>query len=688
MIDKESLPVWQQKILKQLDGRFAQHFVVNDPDCLLAEESLQKALLEHGFQLYFFEGSIELRYFLSVQLMADDSGSDRTSVGGCVISVDSDSYDVEALPYDLLRDSQRLSVALGDCFPDLAYSVLNSLQVEELNALDAALQEYTPGQMNESASCDFVLRHVFKLAPEIIQTSSDILRSLLRLHYRDVELPDVLKDRLIALLARRKQFVSWPLEDIVSSKQSFFAFLQRHWSSYVDEVIESLEQGIREPKAVYQVSGTNDEVREENIVLPFGHDDVRIYIDNLFLEGYLSPIEIRFPDRLIGHWCLVGILQDPDKELKKRVKGLIKLCDETLPAEDDRHQQWQQYAYRWAELSASYYSNLNQLNTEQDVVDSYTVLQQSVDEQFSNWMLDRYTSLHNHSPTNPAMLHHIPRVMAREIDSDKAAKTALILIDGLAIDQWVTTRAELNIDSTDGTSMVESAVFAWVPTVTSVSRQALFSAKAPYQFASTIATTSSEPKAWQQFWVDHGLEKNQIYYKKSLGRGNVEALIDELTDRRLRAVGLVINTVDDMMHGMQLGAAGMHNQVKLWAEGGYLQRLITGLLEGGYSVHITSDHGNVEALGSGKIKEGAVAESRGERARVYKTEALMQSVDFSGSGAVVWPRTGLPNDYWPMVMTGRKAFVTKNESIVGHGGIAIEEVVVPYIRAKREMNEK
>ena len=514
------------------------------------------------------------------------------------------------------------------------------------------------------------------------------MRSLLRLHYRDVELPDVLKGRLVALLARRKQFVFWPLEEIVSSKQSFFEFLQRHWSCYVDGVIESLEQGTREPKTVYQVSGINDEMRDENIVLPFGHDDVRIYIDNLFLEGYLSHIEVGFPDRLIGHWCLVGVLQDPDKELKKRVTGLIKLCDETLPAQDARHQQWQQYVYRWAELSASYHSNLNQLNAEQDIVDSYARLQQSVDEQFSSWMLDKYTGLHNHPPTNPAMLHHIPRAMAREIDRDNAAKTALILVDGLAIDQWVTTRAELNVDRADGTSMVESAVFAWVPTVTSVSRQALFSAKAPYQFANSIATTSSEPKAWQQFWMDHGLEKKQIYYKKSLGRDNVEALIDELADPRLRAVGLVINTVDDMMHGMQLGAAGMHDQVKLWAEGGYLRRLISGLLEGGYSIHITSDHGNVEALGSGKIKEGAVAESRGERARVYKTETLMRSVDFSGADAVIWPRTGLPSDYWPVVMKGREAFGAKDESIVGHGGIAIEEVIVPYVRVRRDLNEK
>ena len=672
MINKNELPVWQQKIIKPLDVRLARNFIADDPDCLLAEESLQQALLENGFQLYFFEGSIELRHFLSVQISSDSAR--------CVISVNSDFYDINALPYDLLSNAQRLSVSLGDCFPDLAYTVLKSLQSEELNALDSALQEYTPGQMNESASCDFVLRHVFKLSPEVIQTPSDLLRSLLRLHYRDVELPSVLRSRLISLLIRRKQFFQWPLCDIVSSKQHFFAFLQRHWPAYVDEVIDSQRRRTRETTSVYQ----SDSEAEEKVVLPFGHDDVRIYIDNLFVEGYLTPIELPMQDRLIGHWSLAGVLQEPLKELKRRAEGLLKLCDQTLPEEGERHQQWQQYAYRWAELSAHYHSNKTYMQSIPSITEAYLALQLKVDSRFSDWMLAKYTGLHNYPPMPPVMLHHIPRTMARELENDTGAKAALILVDGLAIDQWVTLNSHLKIDG----AMNESAVFAWVPTVTSVSRQALFSAKAPYQFAKTIATTNNEPKAWQQFWVDNNLDKNQVYYKKSLGTNDVDALIDEFSDRRLRVVGLVINTVDDMMHGMQLGAAGMHNQVKLWAEGCYLQRVITALLDSGFSVHLTSDHGNVEAIGSGKITEGAVAKSRGERSRVYQTEALRESIFFDSSDAVAWPRTGLPNNYWPMVMKGRKAFVAKDEQIVGHGGIAIEEVIVPYITVKRELNEK
>ena len=667
MVDSaQSLPNWHLKILEQLDTQLDHSFIADDPDCLLAEECLQKSLLDRGLQLYFYQDSIELRYFLEEKI-----GSNQVNY---LISVDTDIYDINSLPFDILNRSKRLSVSLGDCFPDLSYSVLNSLEAEELNVLDSALQEYAPGPLNERASSDFVLRHVFKLAPEVIQTPSDLLRALLGVHYRDIDLPDILKTRLVELLLKRKLFYDWPIREIVSSKKSFFDFLQEHWTDYVNEVISSLEEEVKDPKVVYQVNLKS----VDNVTLPFGHDDVRVYVDNLFLEGFMNPIEIDQPDRLSDHWCLIGVRQDPEKELKKRIIGLIKLCEESLPGVEDRHQQWLQFAYRWAELSSEYHFNRVSFAAEQ-----YKNLQQKIDQRFTEWLLEKYSGLHNHPPVPPVMLHHVPRTMAREIDSGQSGKVAMILIDGLAIDQWVTLRSKLDIAE----EINESAIFAWIPTVTSVSRQALFSGKAPYQFANSIHTTSAEPKVWTQFWLDHGLEKNQIYYEKSLGTGDVNVLIERLSDRRLNAVGLVINTVDDMMHGMKLGSAGMHNQVKLWANNGYLQNLINALLDESFSVFITADHGNVEAIGSGKINEGAIAESRGERTRVYETETLRESISVEHDETVFWPPVGLPNNYWPLVMKGRKAFVAKNEKIVGHGGISIEEVIVPFITISRGINE-
>ena len=662
-LDLSCLPDWQKQILENIDPRLHNIYLVDDPDCLLAEESLQLAFLANGTELYFYDDSIALRYFLEHKI--------KPKRIPCVISFDSNQFEPDDVPFDIAHGSGHISISLTDCFPQLSYSVLKSLQMEELNALDEALQEFTPGNLNESASSDFVLRHVFKLAPEVISGSSDLLRALLRIHYRDIELPVVLKKRLIALLRKRSRFKHWPLDSIISEREGFFEFLQVYWSGYVDEVVESLEKGIKEPESIYQVNTES----AEKIVLPFGHDDVRIYIDNLFVEGYLTPIEIADPEKLTGHWCLVGVKQDPDKELEKRFCGLLKLCEDTLPTANDRHQHWQQYAYRLAELSAiQHHSGLK--------LKGYEELCNKVDDAFSEWLLAKFSGLHNHPPKPPVMLHHVPRAMAREIQNGISQKTALILIDGLAIDQWITAKQEMI-----GYDFDESTVFAWVPTVTSVSRQALFSAKAPYQFAKTIATTSSEPKAWQQFWQDQGLDKNQVYYEKGLGTDDIDALIERLSDRRFKAVGLVINTVDDMMHGMLLGAAGMHNQVKLWAQSGYLTKLIDNLLVNGFSIHITSDHGNVEAVGSGKINEGAIAESRGERTRVYETENLRQSIETNSNDVADWPQAGLPNDYWPKVMKSRKAFVADGERIVGHGGIAIEEVIVPYITICRDKND-
>jgi len=40
--------------------------------------------------------------------------------------------------------------------------------------------------------------------------------------------------------------------------------------------------------------------------------------------------------------------------------------------------------------------------------------------------------------------------------------------------------------------------------------------------------------------------------------------------------------------------------------------------------------------------------------------------------------------YFPLVAGGRDAFVTQGNSIVSHGGISIEEVIVPLVKFERK----
>ena len=152
-----------------------------------------------------------------------------------------------------------------------------------------------------------------------------------------------------------------------------------------------------------------------------------------------------------------------------------------------------------------------------------------------------------------------------------------------------------------------------------------------------------------------------------------------LSNPRARIAGLVVNKVDKIMHGMELGIAGMHNQIRQWAMQGYLARLIELLRDLDFRIWLTSDHGNIEARGYGSPSEGAIAETRGERVRVYPSEILRDNVKQKFPDAMEWSLHGLPDNFFPLLAPDRRAFVKEGKQIVSHGGISLEEVIVPIV---------
>jgi hypothetical protein len=107
------------------------------------------------------------------------------------------------------------------------------------------------------------------------------------------------------------------------------------------------------------------------------------------------------------------------------------------------------------------------------------------------------------------------------------------------------------------------------------------------------------------------------------------------------------------------------------------------LVERGFAVYLTSDHGNVEARGIGSPGEGAVADVRGERVRIYDSPDQRSRIASRFPGSVEWSASGLPKDYLPLLAPDRTAFVARNRRIVSHGGISLEELVVPFVRAEQ-----
>lgn len=673
------MPSWRDTLLEAFVPRVSKLTLVADPDGLLTEEQLARDLRDRGFDLIEYTDAVEFRYAYEAQYRATWDRGESTDL---VVILRLPDAELESLPYDLLQAGRRLSFTLGELFPHLSYPVIEQLDRGLLDLIYAAQAQAAPERLGDNASRDFILRHVYGIAPELLATDVDLLRALLRLHYGHLRLPPTLAARLIQVLTAKPVFAAWPLEKIVPDAETFFAFLQERWPLF----LAGLSQDGRVQDQHLGQAAWQDLQYPGPECLPFAHQDIRVYIDNLFVEGKLAPVQVAVDLSAKDAWLRSGIRLADGEDESTRIARLFDLIDQDPPSDPWSPGAWLAFAPKWAQLTALvHHQPPGPLAT--DSRSRLSMVGEMINARFGDWLVRHFASLINLPPVSPVMVHQIARRLARDLEAGTRQRLALIVMDGLALDQWVSIRQHLQ--GGDGGSrrpwiIREAAAFAWIPTLTSVSRQAIFAGRPPLYFPSSINSTNSEEKLWKQFWEGHGLSRLDVAYLRGLGDGDAAGVLDAaIHPGKTQVVGLVIDKVDKIMHGMQLGAAGMHNQIRQWCQEGFLENLIEHLLERGFEVWLTSDHGNIPCEGRGRPAEGVIAEVRGERVRVYPTPELRAQVAEAFPFAHEWQPVGLPADYFPLVAGGRDAFVIPGEAIVGHGGVAIEEVIVPLVKFER-----
>jgi len=157
---------WRTPILQEFTPQVARLTLVADPDGLLLEEGILQGIRERGFELIPFEDHVAFRF-------AYESGFrsrwDRGEHTDLVVVLRSDSNDLNSLPYDILQAGRKLSFNLGDLFPNLSYPVITALDRGDLDTLYKAQGQHNPGKLGDNATKDFILRHVFEIAPELIK---------------------------------------------------------------------------------------------------------------------------------------------------------------------------------------------------------------------------------------------------------------------------------------------------------------------------------------------------------------------------------------------------------------------------------------------------------------------------------------------------------------------------------------
>lgn len=668
---------WREVILQEFVPHVARLTLAADPDALLTEEGVQRELYRRGFELIEYDDPIVFRYTFETQYQARWEPGDGPDL---IVFVRAHSLD--GLPFDILHGARQLTFSLSHLLPDLSYNAIAALDRSDLGMLFQAVQKQHPESLGENATQDFVLRHVYDITPELVNSEARLLHLLLQVHDIDSQLPLHLINHLAMRLHQSEAFVGWPLAELLSDRSVAWQFLQERWPVYLDNLAGENETRLRE--AVMQ--GAYGAWRMAGpILLPFGDPAVRVHIDTLFLEGRLKPIEHRLPGNLSNQWVKVGVRHDPEADTQQKIGQLLKHLESKTPHVSARYQAWLAFAPIWAEALVLLHS-LTPIRAV-GFQPRFEALQSLVDTRFQAWLHAAYHLLPTLPPHPPVMVHHIPRSLARYMTDKAKDKIALIVLDGMALDQWLVIRSVLQ-EQLPSRRFEEGCVFTWIPTVTAVSRQALFAGKIPLYFPDSIQSTTKESQHWSRFWEEHGLSPRAIAYEKALRSpadfGKVEEIV---ANPHTRVVGLVVDQVDQMLHGMTLGIAGLHQQIRLWLQNKFLADLIQRLASAGFQIFITSDHGNIAAPGIGRPHEQALADIRGERVRIYPSETLREHVKQTMDvEAIAWPPVGLPAGFWPLLAPDRQAFALENSNSVTHGGNALEEVIVPFVRVRERLS--
>src|ERR1035437_512598 len=217
---------WRSHILMEFTPGVQPITAVADPDGLLTEPRLSQALAERGFESVLFEDSISFRFAYESRFRSRLDAGESVDL---VVLVGDDASSLVKLPFDVLASARRLSFALADMFPHFSYPVLRALEPQYLDLLYEAQLRFSPGVLGENATKDFILRHVFEIAAELVKSDADLLRTLLRRHYRLQVIPQAFVERLVQVLHQGGRFRGWPLAELFPDRSLFFAFLQERW---------------------------------------------------------------------------------------------------------------------------------------------------------------------------------------------------------------------------------------------------------------------------------------------------------------------------------------------------------------------------------------------------------------------------------------------------------------------------
>lgn len=381
----------------------------------------------------------------------------------------------------------------------------------------------------------------------------------------------------------------------------------------------------------------------------------------LFYTGFLTPVAA---DRVLPDWAAPGARQPTHHETARAL-----LVSPPVKGVPGSLADWIGLAAWWGELRLEI--ALASPESSEEAATAWE-LWEPWDRAFREFLHTQYGLLLSSSSGQPQTVHRVASFLSRRIRDGATQRVMLVVFDGMGFPQWTQIRRATGVHVHDF-----AGVLAMAPTLTPISRRAIFAGHLPQAFGEALMDIRQQPaheeQLWRKHWESEGIPVTDVGYKNIEGTGPQE--VPRFGDKR--AVGIVVRAIDEMMHTSEmLGDAQFAANVETWLKHGFLDALLGRAAEDGFEIWFTADHGSLPVVPQGRPMEGLAVDTAGTRVRLYATEALR---DQSKADGDAWDPPGMPSD-GPFALFPWGRFGLRHDVRVTHGGLSLDEMIVPFVR--------
>ena len=602
---------WYDVIIDKIKDMNEKVILIIDRNQVLKSKYLQEELKSFYPIIEFYSSELHIRRVLN-----------KTKEKIAVVFDDKKS-----IPHFLLKEYPGIEISYREVFPLLTTEILDWLDGEELQEFYI---KYKTNDFFDKSDRKETLNFAIKSLYDVdisCEELDNIIAFLIKYFFVKSELKGAIKE----LIKEKLELFNIRI-DQVQDQDNFFNWLEKEWQSYL----------------------TNKESKVD-----FSTPRLRYLIDDCFEQGLMEAVDLDSDINDVGtiieegrenYWVRSGIKNLKQLSAEQEVKMEIASLKEIL-ANELSVREWGMIAKIWGKILYLTYSE--QINK------SLTSLQKRLDEQFLEFIKEGYNTLpydqrFQYAPLNNRILPYISEANSQ--------KFALICFDCMSFKDWQVIKDYL-IENLD-LSFKESFSLATIPTVTSYSRQAIFSSKLPYETDQIY----KEEKAFKEYLTQNlGISEEEIYFAN-------EEIPKEDNFLGYKAVGLIYRFIDKSIHNA-LDPEGHYKNLIHHLEKSELKEAIANLLNDNFKIYFTSDHGNVYCKGNDVRLSKALVEDKDTRAALYQYKNLAK--DESVPNKVILQLPNIMGDNYIVTMKDRSKFGKKNA--LTHGGANIEEVIIPFI---------